>query len=523
MTEIQEYLLKLTLEIDEICSEHNIEYVLFGGSSLGIERNEGFLPWDDDLDLLMTEENYHKFVKVMKEHPRPGRVFESPETNPEFPLHFGKYMSTESCGLIRTLAYGNSCGGIWIDIFYLCPLSKDPAEAKSMLEWFQVYCEFQNRRYAEIPVYVEGLAEKYDQAMKMSERLGYQKTLSWLENKFNYVKEVDCDKYFLHHALTPTVKVYSKRHMEHIIRRPFEGHMLPFSATNRELCREAYGDNWMMIPDIDAQDTHDAIIDTKVSYTAYQNDYMQMLDKDVIDEEMLFYKRTELLNKDIRHKPLKSIVKIHAMIDSEEQKTKLNSDKIISLAEDHKWNELEQMFADYTEVLSKKYYAIYSYYPKVDDRTAGIYLEMMIRYLGQWDIAEKILDGFDLPEIMEGRIRKLIDLCRAVSIARFDLQDSKMLEGLLTDYRSADSDQCREIDMAALDLACRRKNQEEIRRLLESDLRLYPEETEEMLLAKAILQKASGDSAAQETIARLFKTGKNGVFLLDVKRGVYEF
>ena len=45
MTEKQKYLLKLFREVDEICREHNLRYVLAGGSLIGALRHEGFVPW----------------------------------------------------------------------------------------------------------------------------------------------------------------------------------------------------------------------------------------------------------------------------------------------------------------------------------------------------------------------------------------------------------------------------------------------------------------------------------------------
>ena len=54
MTEKQKYLLKLFREVDEICREHNLRYVLAGGSLIGALRHEGFVPWDDDVDLYAT-------------------------------------------------------------------------------------------------------------------------------------------------------------------------------------------------------------------------------------------------------------------------------------------------------------------------------------------------------------------------------------------------------------------------------------------------------------------------------------
>ena len=66
MTEKQKYLLKLFREVDEICREHNLRYVLAGGSLIGALRHEGFVPWDDDVDLYMPRSDWEKFIEICK-------------------------------------------------------------------------------------------------------------------------------------------------------------------------------------------------------------------------------------------------------------------------------------------------------------------------------------------------------------------------------------------------------------------------------------------------------------------------
>lgn len=53
--------------VDEICRKYHIEYSLCGGSVVGAHLYQGCLPWDDDVDLMMTRENYNKFLSVIKQ------------------------------------------------------------------------------------------------------------------------------------------------------------------------------------------------------------------------------------------------------------------------------------------------------------------------------------------------------------------------------------------------------------------------------------------------------------------------
>ena len=53
MTEKQEHLLQLFRELDEICKKNNLRYVMAGGTAIGVVRNEGFIPWDDDADVVL--------------------------------------------------------------------------------------------------------------------------------------------------------------------------------------------------------------------------------------------------------------------------------------------------------------------------------------------------------------------------------------------------------------------------------------------------------------------------------------
>ena len=62
--ELQAQLLDMVKEIDAVCRRHDIHYTLFAGSMLGAVREKGFIPWDDDFDLVFTREELERFLAV---------------------------------------------------------------------------------------------------------------------------------------------------------------------------------------------------------------------------------------------------------------------------------------------------------------------------------------------------------------------------------------------------------------------------------------------------------------------------
>ena len=63
LKQLQKIELNIVKEIDRICKKYGLIYYLGEGSMLGAIRHKGFIPWDDDMDLLMPRKDYEKFLK----------------------------------------------------------------------------------------------------------------------------------------------------------------------------------------------------------------------------------------------------------------------------------------------------------------------------------------------------------------------------------------------------------------------------------------------------------------------------
>ena len=118
-------------QIDNICKENNLKYSLLGGSLLGAIRHQGFIPWDDDIDIMMPRPDYEKLKEIMIEHPIEKIKYMSCDTQPDYYYPYAKVVSTittaKEYNLFQIQDYG-----VFIDIFPI-----DGTYDSEIKRWFQ--------------------------------------------------------------------------------------------------------------------------------------------------------------------------------------------------------------------------------------------------------------------------------------------------------------------------------------------------------------------------------------------------
>ena len=104
-------------EFVRICKKQKLQYFLYYGTLLGAVRHNGFIPWDDDLDVAMPREDYEKFIKMAKEELNDNFYIDNKDTNDEYYLNFTKLRKKNTIFEQDFQVNYDGPKGIWIDIF----------------------------------------------------------------------------------------------------------------------------------------------------------------------------------------------------------------------------------------------------------------------------------------------------------------------------------------------------------------------------------------------------------------------
>jgi len=118
LAEHQAALLRLLQEFDRVCAVLNIPYVLYAGTLLGAVRHQGFIPWDDDLDVLMLREDYNRFLSEAPAVLDTHVFYLQKEFSEHWPLFFSKLRLNGTTCLEKIHPKDPQMHqGIYIDIF----------------------------------------------------------------------------------------------------------------------------------------------------------------------------------------------------------------------------------------------------------------------------------------------------------------------------------------------------------------------------------------------------------------------
>ena len=132
LKDIQKQSLNILQAVDSFCEKNNIKYSLGYGSLLGAIRHKGFIPWDDDIDIMLTRPEYNKLIHSFH---CDGLKCIAPELGNSF-MTFGRIVDLEKTRSVsmRRWTRNEKNLGLWIDVFPIDGVPDDIDEFKSTVD-----------------------------------------------------------------------------------------------------------------------------------------------------------------------------------------------------------------------------------------------------------------------------------------------------------------------------------------------------------------------------------------------------
>lgn len=278
---------ELLVEFDEICRKNSVEYCVCSGCALGIERHGGFIPWDDDIDLFITRDNYIKLDKIMNTSLPENRAWVTDRNYPEYENPLVRYVDTSTTQIARSRIDDGTPLGVFLELFILDPYPNDAEKQKEYNKYLWLFGELKATRYCAArasgykDTYDEKLYHMYKQRLESEDK---QAVLDEIQKEHLTYDYDECD--FLCARWPIRTVVLKKAWMEDLEYRDFEGAMLPFMKDNMDyIYFTEYGYDWDLIPQKQNREVHDTItnidksFDEKLSAVLKRADEMAFVEK----------------------------------------------------------------------------------------------------------------------------------------------------------------------------------------------------------------------------------------------------
>lgn len=267
--EIQDSIFSIIQYLDVFCKENGIEYYLMGGSALGAMRHQGFIPWDDDLDIFMTCDNYQKFAEVFEQKGDQERFFLERENTTQWPL-FISQLCLKGTTMINDEFKHNMRKHHTVFVDIMCLYS---APGNKTARWFQ-YMAAQLLRVNALErssFHSQNPVKKL--ALKLS-RIVVNPLTRPLLIKYVHRYEGKNTEYMGHYFGRARFGrcAFPRKYLGQPRYVPFETMELPVFGHVEEYLVSRFGEKWMEMPDQKTRDqypSHGGFVDLEKDYTAY--------------------------------------------------------------------------------------------------------------------------------------------------------------------------------------------------------------------------------------------------------------
>lgn len=247
MKRIWAVLLDMYLSFAEVCEKYGLKYFVIGGTLLGAIRHEGFIPWDDDLDVGMMREDYEKFLRIASNEFQEPLFFQTPYTDDGYFVSWVKIRNSSTTGLSRATCHRRFNQGLYLDIFPIDYIDIENAEedyqriytcAKKLGAYMRRGSKYLNERQKSdaITYYTDNPLEEWEKLQRIASNPRYRGS--------QYVGNVVFTGYGIKKMIHPTIGYQT------VTKHPFESIEVLIPSGYDELLSIQFGD-YMKYPPVE--------------------------------------------------------------------------------------------------------------------------------------------------------------------------------------------------------------------------------------------------------------------------------
>ena len=500
--------------LDAFFRENNMDYYLLGGSLIGALRHNGFIPWDDDMDIMVTRDVYEQLIDMEDKLPE-DIEFVCLENSPAFCKPYGMFsLKTDTCTSYNRFFWGGRCMGTAIDVFVM-----DDMNMEDFDEFFKTLVLHQDVIYR-IKLSSEKLADYKDEYFAYKEREkteGRDVVIKELRDKLkSFADRDDCDKRVVTTWGRSNLRTYSIDWVQEPKFVKFEDTEFAVPTKSEACLRLQYGYDWYMIPENAEQITHDLCINPDISYNNYYADMDQFIDWDPAFEAIDISKRVKIENLDIVYKIRRFWQEATACKLLMRYESSTDEDRL-RLAEEDRYGFLETM---QPFLVYRGSFAGAGMTDKVSDAVLAEWLKQLI-LSGRYYHAIKVARAFAGGRTDEA-VKSMLELLESVKKLAACWQD-RDIQGINTAMAEIPAGLQNELPDCILakgrihfEDGDDPESRDRLIAVCEAYLKKYPENYDVMKLLGDLLWSKGDEDVAMELYRKVNDGSRNGLDLLDL-------